>query len=156
MAKLKELGNRISAEEKDRIMEEFRGTLLDFCESCIPNGSRRGDEWDCSDIFNSELQEGDRGSCSVNLRTGKFKDQNEGADVKSGGPYTLFSAITGLKGAAAYRAMRQWNEDGTLPDGSKGARSDRRVELSEGNLIEATDEFEKERVKHIGYFQDWI
>jgi hypothetical protein len=44
-------------------------TLQDFCETCIPNGSRRGDEWDCSDIFNSELAEGDRGSCSVNLRT---------------------------------------------------------------------------------------
>jgi hypothetical protein len=35
MAKLKELGNRIGKEEKDRIMEEFRGTLLDFCESCV-------------------------------------------------------------------------------------------------------------------------
>lgn len=54
MAKLKELGNRISKEEKDRIMDEFRATLLDFCEGVIPNGSRRGDEWDCSDIFNSE------------------------------------------------------------------------------------------------------
>jgi hypothetical protein len=155
MAKLKELGNTIGTEEKERIMEEFRGRLLDFCESVIPNGSRRGEEWDCSDIFNGELEEGDRGSCSVNLRTGKFKDQNEGADVKSGGPYTLFSAITGLKGAKAYRAMRQWNEDRTLPDGTKGARSDRKVELEEGSTIEATDEFEKDRVSWIGTFQDW-
>jgi hypothetical protein len=141
--------------DTDRILDDFLDTLPDFCDSCIPNGSRRGDEWDCSDIFNSELSEGDRGSCSVNLRTGKFKDQNPGADVQSGGPYTLFSAITGLKGAKAYRAMEAWNKDRTLPDGTKGVASGKRVELSEGSTIEAQDKFEVERLKDIGMWQNW-
>jgi hypothetical protein len=141
--------------DADQILDDFLETLPDFCASCIPNGSRRGDEWDCSDIFNSELQAGDRGSCSVNLSTGKFKDQNEGADVKSGGPYTLFSAITGLKGAKAYRAMEEWNKDRTLPDGTKGVASGKMVKLSEGCTIEAQDEFEKDRIEWIGVFRTW-
>jgi hypothetical protein len=141
--------------DTDQILDDFLDTLPDFCESCIPNGSRRGDEWDCSDIFNSELQEGDRGSCSVNLRTGKFCDQNPSAEVQKGGPYTLFSAITGLKGAKAYRAMQEWNEDRTLPDGTKGVASGKRIELSEGVTIEAEDDFEKDRIKWIGVFRTW-
>jgi hypothetical protein len=90
MAKLKKLGNRIGKEEEDRIMEEFRETLLDFCESCVPNGSRRGDEWDCSDIFNSERAEGDQGSCSINLVSGAFYDQNPKASPRKGSAYGLF------------------------------------------------------------------
>jgi len=152
---LTELGNIISKAEKDRIIEEFKETLLDFCQSVIPNGSRRGDEWDCSDILNSELTEGDRGSCSVNLKTGKFKDQNESATHRKGGPYTLFCAVTGLKGAEAYRAMRKWTEDHTLPDGSKGVATGKRVELSEGVTIEATDDFERDRIKWIGVYLAW-
>jgi hypothetical protein len=155
MVKLKELGNRIGKEEKDRIMEEFRGTLLDFCEAVVPNGSCRGNEWDCGDIFNAERAEGDRGSCSINLVSGVFYDQNPEANPQKGNAYDLFCAITGLKGAKAYRAIREWNEKRTLPDGTAGARSDRKVEVSEGSVIEATDEFEKERISWIGTLQDW-
>ena len=39
---------RLTEEEKDKILSDFQETLLDFCESVIPNGARRGDEWDCA------------------------------------------------------------------------------------------------------------
>jgi hypothetical protein len=155
MAKLKELGGRIGAEEKAKILEDFQATLLDFCESVIYNGSRRGDEWDCSNIFNSERTEGDQGSCSVNLTSGAFYDHNPDAVPQSGGAYDLFCAIFGLKGVKGWRAMRKWNEDRTLPDGSKGVATGRKVELHEGTTIEAMDEFEAEQIKWIQTYQNW-
>jgi len=64
MATVKGLGKRLTPEDKVKILEDFQANLLGFCESVIPNGSRRGDEWDCADIFNSERTEGDQGSLS--------------------------------------------------------------------------------------------
>jgi hypothetical protein len=154
---LKELGNEISREEKKKIKEVFQDTLLAFCETVIPNGSRRGDEWDCADIFNSERTEGDQGSCSVNLVSGVFHDHNPDVNPQSGGAHAMFCAIFGLKGAAGWRAMRRWNEDRTLPDGQVGAATGRKVaKLSEGSHIEAWDKYEQSRVKWIYTFQDWI
>jgi hypothetical protein len=152
---IKGLRRRFTEEDKDKILSDFQETLLDFCESVIPNGSRRGDEWDCGDIYNAERTEGDQGSCSVNLVSGVFHDHNPEANPQSGNSYNLFCAIFGLKGAAGWRAMQQWNEDRTLPDGTAGVRSDRKVELSEGVTIEATDDFEQDRVKWIRVLQDW-
>lgn len=140
--------------DKDKILSDFQETLLDFCESVIPNGSRRSDEWDCSDIYNSERAEGDQGSCSVNLASGVFYDNNPEANPQSGNSYTLFCAIFGLRGAAGWRAMRKWNEDRTLPDGSKGAASGRKVELSGGITIEAEDEWERKELRYIQGWQD--
>jgi phage terminase large subunit-like protein len=154
---LKELGNEISIDEKKKIKEDFQDTLLAFCETVIPNGSRRGDEWDCADIFKSERTEGDQGSCSVNLVSGVFHDHNPDANPQSGGAHAMFCAILGLKGAAGWRAMRRWNEDRTLPDGQVGAATGRKVaKLSEGSDIEAGDKYEQSRIKWIHTFQDWI
>jgi len=154
---LPELGNTTSKAEKDKILEEFRGNLLDFCKAVIPNGSRRGDEWDCSDIFNSELAEGDHGSCSVNLVSGVFHDHNPDANPQSGGAHAMFCAIFGLKGAAGWRAVRRWSEDRTIPDGQVGAATGRKVaKLFEGSHIEAGDKYEQSRIKWIHTFQDWI
>lgn len=59
---VKGLRRRLTEEDKDKILSDFQETLLDFCEATIPNGSRRGDEWDCADIYNAERTEGDQGS----------------------------------------------------------------------------------------------
>ena len=71
----------------------------------------------------------------------------------------MFCAIFGLKGAgaAAWRAMRRWNEDRTLPDGQVGAATGRKVaKLSEGSHIEVGDKYGQSRIKWIHTFQDWI
>ena len=156
MSKLKELGDTIGKEEKGKILSDFQETLLDFCESVLYNGSQSGDEWDCADLQNSERTPGDQGSCSVNLKKGRFRDNNPAAEPSKGGAHRMFCTIFGLKAGDGWRAMRQWNEDRTLPDGSKGVASGKRVELSEGNTIEATDEYEQSRIKGIHTFQDWI
>src|SRR5271165_1260912 len=88
--KVKGLRKKLTQEDKDKILQDFTDKILDFCESVIPNGSRRGDEWDCSDICNSELSEGDRGSCSVNLAGNGFNDQNPDANPSSGGYHLMF------------------------------------------------------------------
>lgn len=154
---LKELGNEISIGEKEKIKEVFQNTLFAFRETVIPNGSRRGNEWDCADIFNSDWTEGDHGSCSVNLSSGVFYDHNPEANPQSGGAHAMFCAIFGLKGAAAWRAMRRWNEDRTLPNEQVGAATGRKVaKLSEGSHIEAGDNYKQSRITWIHTFQDWI
>jgi hypothetical protein len=58
---LKELGNAISMDEKQKIKEDFQETLLSFCETVILNGARRGNEWNCA-IFGLK---GAAGWCAV-------------------------------------------------------------------------------------------
>lgn len=157
MAEIKGLSKRLTEEDKEKILEDFQAKLLDFCEAVLYNGSRRGDEWDCADIYNSELTEGDRGSCSVNLVGRGFNDQNPDASPQKGGYHLMFCSIFGLKGVAGWRAMQKWNEEDILPDGSKANATGRKVELEEGSSIEALndDAFEKDRIKWIQTFQNW-
>lgn len=138
-------------------LADFQETLPDFCESVLSNGSRRGDEWDCADLENSPLTAGDRGSCSVNLSKGVFIDRNPEANPASGGMLDLWQAIFGGTKRKAMEDIKKWNADRTLPNGTHGVRSSRKVELDEGVIIEALndDEYEKGQIKWIQTFQNW-
>jgi hypothetical protein len=154
-AKVKGLG-KVQKEEAEHILDDFRETLPDFCASVLFNGVQKGNEWVCSDLQNSPCETEGEGSCNINLTKGVFHDHNPAADPKKGGMLQIWMTIFECTKGDAIKGIKQWNENRTLPDGSKGVVSGKRVELSGGVIIEATDKFEQERVKAIGVFQDWI
>jgi hypothetical protein len=154
MAKIKGLGNSLSDDERDDILEGFQDTLLDFCHQVLPNGYQRDDEWICADLENSPL-EGGKGSCAVNLRWGCFNDTNPSANPQTGGAHRMFCTLFGLRGAAGWRAMRMWNAKRILPDGRVGGTSSRPVKMGENHVIVPQDKFEEEQVGWIRTFQSW-
>jgi hypothetical protein len=148
------LGGRFSEEEAEIILSDFQGTLLDFCESQLSNGSRQGEEWHCADLENSPLKPGSRGSCSVNLRKGVFNDKNPAAEPASGGMLRMWCAIFKVGKRDALAGMKKWCEDRSLPDDTTG-RSSGKLRLSEDSSIQALDEYEKEMIGWIKTFQAW-
>jgi hypothetical protein len=155
-AKVKGLGKAEKEEEAEHILDDFLETLPDFCASVLFNGAQRGDEWVCSDLQNSPCEAEGLGSCNINLAKGVFHDHNPAADPEKGGMLDMWRAIFGVSKGDAIKGIKQWNKDRTLPDGSKGVVSGKKVELSEDSIIEAQDEYEESRVKMIHAFQTWI
>jgi hypothetical protein len=144
----------MAASKKQRtILDDFQESLLDFCESQLPNGSRRGDEWDCADLENYPLREGSKGSCSINLRKGVFNDKNPAANPASGGMLDMWCAMFNVGKRDALAGMKKWCEDRSLPDGTTGRRSAGKLQLSEDCSIQAVDQFEKEQITMIKSFQ---
>jgi hypothetical protein len=141
--------------KEEHILDDFNGTLPDFCASVLFNGERRGNSWICSDLQNSPNQAGSLGSCNIDLQLGVFCDHNPAASHQGGGMLDMWMAIFGVSKGEAIKGIKQWNKDHTLPDGSKGVVSGKRVEVNEDAIIEAQDDFEKDRVKWIGVFQEW-
>jgi hypothetical protein len=143
-------------EEAQHILDDFLETLTDFCASVLFNGAQKGDEWVCSDLQNSPCKSEGEGSCRINLKKGVFHDHNPAASPKKGGMLRIWQTIFDVSKGEAIAGIKKWNEDRTLPDGSKGIASGKRVQLGEDSTIEAQDAYEESRVKWIHTFQGWI
>jgi hypothetical protein len=99
--------------ETNRTTLAFIRTLVEFCETALPEGVEKNGEWVIGDLAGNP---GD--SCGVNLATGAWNDFATG---EGGGPRSLWATIFGLDlkkdRAKVLSGMREWVEKGVLPDG---------------------------------------
>jgi hypothetical protein len=149
--------HRLSETRVEDAISDFCETLGDFCAAMLSNGSRNGNEWQVPDLDNSPRHDGKPGSCCVNLETGCFYDHNPAAEPQKGGPVQLWTALFGVTDfVEIILGMERWVKDGSLPDGCSGVRITSKIEVAKDEIITARDDYEKELVRKIRAFQNWI